>query len=173
MGAEAALLYLAAHLTLKHGGHWARMVWRYDLYLLLQANNGELDWETILKQAVVFGWEKSLAAAMRDVCQAFSLRLPKEIDVQLKALERRKTTPLRQSTTAPDLHTLNTWDFLRYLNWPARLRLAVGLLFPSPAYMHWHYQPQPAWAWPFYYPYRWMILLRDNWRAFRGQRKRV
>ncbi len=173
MGTEAALLYLSAHLTLKHGGKWNRLLWFYDLYLLLGEYQEQICWETVFRKAAEFRWEHALAQALLQTGSRFSLGLTGRVEEQLASLTRRDATPIRQNVLIPELHTLDTWGFLRYLQWSARFRMIFGLIFPSAAYMRWRYQPHPDLILPLYYPYRWGILLRDNWRAFNARRRKA
>src|SRR3989304_6451529 len=60
----AHLLYLSAHAMLQHGGASARMIWFYDIHLLLSRWGGRVRWSEALEQARVLQWDAALAAAL-------------------------------------------------------------------------------------------------------------
>jgi len=69
----ANLLYLAAHLFLKHRGASGRLLWLYDLHLLLRDCREVLDWDAVLSKADEFGWTSALYGALLAV-QGISVR---------------------------------------------------------------------------------------------------
>ncbi|MBM3749312.1 MAG: nucleotidyltransferase family protein, partial [Acidobacteria bacterium] len=159
----AHLLYLAAHLMLQHGGAQARLLWFYDLDLLIHRQADRLDWDELLRRAREFRWATALRAALQGVQERLGTPLPQGFldalaetdDHQAAHLVERRADPLQNSV-------INDWNFLLSLDWPARLRLALATAFPSPAYVRWRYQPRPGWLWPLCYPYRWLDMLRKG-----------
>jgi len=171
----AHLLYLAAHLMLQHGLAHARLVWYYDLHLLIARCGNQLDWNEILAQASELQWSAALEAALRGVQKRFHSPVPEDVlnvlasvsDYQAASLMRRKASV--EPTTVAGI-----WTSLTSLDWQTRLQVVCTNICPSPEYMCWRYRPKPAWLWPLYYPYRWFDILRDGlstiWRI--GRRKR-
>ncbi len=56
----ANLLYLAAHLFLKHQGGSDRLLWLFDIASLLERRGDEIDWAAALSQASALGWGEAL-----------------------------------------------------------------------------------------------------------------
>lgn len=152
---EANLLYLAAHLTLQHGGETARLLWFYDLLLLLQRWGDAIDWLTLKQQAIAMGWQPALTTALLGVEQRFQPVLPASVREQISLLIPGD----RPASQVPvDARTIRA---MRSLSWRGRLLLAWNLLFPAPEYMRQRYQPVPRWLWPCYYPVRWLEMVRE------------
>lgn len=159
----AQLLYSAAHLTLQHGGASARLIWYYDLHLLLTRQRSHLDWEQLLARAREFRWTAALLAALRGAQERFGTPLPIELlDTLEQAQDQRSARIVARKASAVQSRTTATRDKFTSLTWPARLRLAWSIAFPSPTYMRWRYEPRPTWLWPLYYPYRWFDIARDS-----------
>ncbi|HEY66458.1 MAG TPA: nucleotidyltransferase family protein [Caldilineae bacterium] len=159
----AHLLYLAAHLMLQHGGAQARLLWFYDLHLLVEKCGERIDWDALLRQAQAFPWTAALYMALKGaqerldtpIPDGFLDRLAEIDDPKVAHLVRRKAAPLQTRATS-------VWDRLASLSWQARGRFIWGLLCPRPAYMRWRYAPRPSWLWPLYYPYRWLDIAREG-----------
>jgi len=157
----AHLLYLAAHLALKHAGEQERLVWYYDLYRLATAPGEAVDWPAILDKARGFRWSAALRAALLGCVERFGWALPDGVIERLEAeaplherlyLQRRAARRSRWQAERVELETLRPL---------ARLLLLLALLFPSPAYLRWRYRPRREWLWPFYYLLRWMDVLGE------------
>ncbi len=54
----ANLLFLAAHLYLKHYGDSGRLIWLVDIYLLLERWGEAVDWRAVIVAAAEFGWTR-------------------------------------------------------------------------------------------------------------------
>lgn len=167
----AHLLYLAAHLALKHGEAQAYLRWFYDIHLLVTREGHRIDWEELMLRAEEFRWGAALHAALRGAQDRFATPLPNGFLETLAKIQDPQAARLIKRKTTVQTRAARTWDSLMSLSWPARLRLAWALAFPRPAYMRWRYEPRPAWLWPLYYPYRWFDILRDGlatlWRIVR------
>lgn len=156
----AQLLYLASHLTLQHSVTEARLLWLYDINLLIRQNKDSLNWPELITQAQDYGWESAMYAALNKVEEYFNPSIPEPIlevlaqthDQRANYLVHRKTQP-----TQTDITT--SWNRLLSLSWPARLHYVIVKTFPSPDFIRWLYDPQPEWLWPLYYPYRWLSLI--------------
>jgi hypothetical protein len=152
----AHLLYLAAHLMLHHGGAEARLIWFYDVHLMVEREGDGLDWDELVRRASQFRWAPALAAALRGARDRFGTRLPDGLLEELAVAGNGQTAWLVRRRAAP-LQTRATAVFAKVasLDWPARLRLMRAMLAPSAAYVRWRYKPRPPWLWPLCYPYRW------------------
>lgn len=51
--------------------------------------------------------------------------------------------------------------------WLKGIALALGLAFPSPAYMRWRYKLAHGWQVPFAYPYRWLDVAGEVLKTVR------
>lgn len=155
----AHLLYLAAHQRLRHGDVPARLLWLYDVDQLIR--RFEIDWNSVLEQAGVFGWEQALADVLAQA--AHTLETPGLASVLAKLAAGRADflLPATAASLTRRSRLRSTWTFLRRLRWKTRLLLVLALVFPSPAYLRWRYAPQPAWAWPFFYLVRWWQVSRE------------
>lgn len=176
----AHLLYLAAHLMLQHGGAQARLIWYYDLHLLIGQAGDRLDpstgsglrWEELLARAREFRWAPALHAALEGTQERFGTPLPAGfLDALAETQDQQAARSVARRAGPVQTRAVRTWDTLAAKSWRARLRHAWTLACPSPEYVRWRYEPQPAWLWPFYYPYRWLDILRDGlttvWRIVR------
>jgi len=155
----ASLLYAAAHLVLQHGPQ-ARMLWYYDLHLMLTRWAGAIRWEELPQIAGRLGWADALALGLQEAQAYFATPLPPGLLESLAPYSdpaARRIIDLRAS--AGDERQVATLVASQVYDLPTRLRLAVALAFPSPEYMRWRYQPSPEWVWPAYYLVRaWKML---------------
>lgn len=157
---EASLLYLSAHLMLQHGSG-PRLIWLYDLHLLLTRYAKILDWPLLFAQARLFGWEGALAAALDAVHARLGSPLPSAAQQALAPLTA--SSPMQSED-------FQFWarQALGGLPLTLRLRLLRGLLFPPREYMLWRYHPRPTWLWPLCYSARWAELFREGFaRVFK------
>jgi hypothetical protein len=155
------LLYLAAHLILKHGDGDDSLRWYYDLHLLIERWGDRIDWGALLDQARIFGWENALSAGVLGAADRFNTPLPPDLAAALRevALPERSVRMGEKPKQSPLEKTIAE---LGGLNWKSRIRLIITLIFPSRETIQWRYQPEPAWAWPLYYPYRWMLIVKEG-----------
>jgi hypothetical protein len=161
----AHILYLAAHLILQHGSTQKRLIWLYDLHLLITRYGDILDWTAIMKHARAFHWDIALNAALKNTHQYFGTVLPEHIEDRILSVHRTDM----QDMTMPEMSTVSRATLLKEelsnLTWRGRYYLVRSHLFPSPTYLRWRYQPQRAWLWPLYYPYRWVDIAGTALRA--------
>jgi hypothetical protein len=159
----AHLLYLAAHLMLQHGGAQARLLWFCDLDLLIRRQADRLDWDELLRCAREFHWATALRAALQGAQERLGTPLPPGVLAALAETYDHQAAHLVEGQTDPrQTRAIRVWNFLSSLDWQARLRLALAIVLPSPAYVRWRYQPRPGWLWPLCYPYRWLDMLRKG-----------
>jgi hypothetical protein len=152
---EAHLLYLCAHAEILHGEADFRLLRYFDLHRLVTCSD-QIQWATLVAQAASCGWTYATERALSIAQQYFSTPLPDEL---LGELRSRRTAA--EDISRVTRHQAATERGQKLLNrfadqpWPARVRLALGLAFPSAAYMRHRYQLDAGWKVPFYYPYRW------------------
>ncbi len=159
----AHLLYVAAHLMLQHGGNRARLLWFYDLHLLATKYHQYVDWNAILKQAVLLRWVAALYTALVECQERYDTRFPDGYLAELKTLGDVRDWQLVAFMKSPsDNRMVETFRHLPKMRRAVRLRLILTLIFPSPAYMRYRYKPSPEWLWPLYYLYRWVDVLSDG-----------
>lgn len=160
---EAHLLYLCAHAQLGHGESQFMLVRYLDIYHLIKAY-APLDWDEVVDQAVRLRWTYAVERALQVVEDYFGPVISPEIPAQLAA---RRPDDENFSLVLQRQEPGNRWDRL----WArmqgeqksGRVRMALALLFPPPAYIRWRYQVK-GWKVPFYYPYRWFDGLREMTR---------
>jgi hypothetical protein len=168
----AHMLYLAAHLMFQHGG--TRLLWYYDLHLLVSRYRDQMDWEEILRWARQFRWTAPLHAALKGVRDRFQTPLPdgflddlaKEPDPQAQSLLKHLSESARPRGE-------RIWNEMMRLSWRARLCFAWNHFFPSRAYVSWRYKPRPDWLWPLCYPYRWGVIFAGGLSAMSRWARRL
>ncbi len=157
------LLYLAAHLMLQHGAGDARLLWFYDIHLLLESWSARVDWDQLLTRAAEFRWSDALHRALQETRARFNTPISDEFLRALAATSDTKAARLiaRKARSSP-LRGPKYWHTFSTLNGSARFRFVAGMLFPNPAFMRWRYRLRTMWLVPLYYPLRWLEFLRDN-----------
>jgi hypothetical protein len=160
----ASILYDSAHLSYQHGIKQSRLLWFFDIHLLINKSIKWRDWERLFEQAYMLRWESALWAILAQVKYLFATALPTGILTAL-ALEgkissdssnlyRRKAFRTRTKATI-------VWELFQLLGYRERVIYSLGMIFPSRVYMLWRYKPDPEWIWPLYYPYRWMMMMKE------------
>lgn len=161
---EAHLLYLCAHAEIAHRGALA-LRHHFDLHRLI-TQTPAFDWGLALERAVALGWTEAVGRGLAISVEAFGTMIPAHALADLRQSRPAHEAPLH---TAERRALGNRWthmsDYLGTLGWQARLRMAVALIFPPPAYMRWRYHLRRGWQIPLYYPYRWFDVLREMARA--------
>lgn len=152
----AQLLHLAAHLVLRHGNTPTRLIWVYDLHLLV--GQSPIDWPLLVAQARALGWGAVVVAALAQASQCFGTPVPTWVLNALHEPLDARTAFYGPASTSYRLRT--TWSDLAQIDLPIRLRLLLRVIFPSRAYLRANYQPVWGKLWPLAYPYRWLKPLR-------------
>jgi hypothetical protein len=149
---------------LQHGGGQMRLIWLYDIHLLITHHAERLDWAELVQQAHRFRWAPALHAALQATQDIFGTALPPDVFANLAAMHDPQAARAVQRLSRPiSSRTAFFWNELVTLNWAARYALIRAYLFPTPAYLRWRYQTRlPDWLWPLYYPYRWFDLAQDS-----------
>ncbi len=165
---EAHLLYLAAHLMFQHSSSEPRLIWLYDLHLLVSRFGSRINWEEILVRAREFRWAAPLLASLKETKACFPTPLPDRFLEKLaEGVDHREQKLLQHLSLPARRRGESGWDEITCLSWPARLRFAWNHFFPNPAYVRWRYNPKPKWLWPFCYPYRWGVIFAEGLLALR------
>jgi hypothetical protein len=163
---SAHLLYLAAHLMFQHSGEGQRLIWTYDLHLLVKRYGDRLEWDEIRKRAREFRWSASLLLALQEAYELFSTSLPEGfLDALASDQDQESVDLLERESEWSRIRGESVWDELMCLSWPARLRFAWNHFFPSTDYVRWRYRPRPPWLWPLCYPYRWLVIVGEGLAA--------
>ena len=169
----AHLLYLSAHAMLQHGGASARMIWFYDIHLLLSRWGGRVRWSEALEQARVLQWDAALAAALERSRALFRTPLPagllEELAVEPPHRGARGAREVRRRRDPGRRRADVVWSELRSVGIGRGFLWALGILFPRPEYMRWRY-PQAGRLWPTFYPVRWARVLWEGSRALLRKR---
>ncbi len=167
---EAHLLYLCAHAEISHGEGQFRLLRYLDLHQLI-TQTPALNWQTVVNQAVAFGWTFAVERALGITQHWFATPLPEHLLAELRTVrpshEDVSVVLRRQALANRWEHTLNRFAAM---SWGVRLRLAGQLAFPPPGYMRWRYQIKQPWRVALYYPYRWWDVASE---IFRTARKRL
>jgi hypothetical protein len=156
------LLSLSAHLIWQHPQAYARLVWFYDLYLLLKRYMDELDWDLLAELALQAGWGQPLYHALAGVEQRFGWQAPGGFLQALCDGDARARLPAPAGRERERRMAAWMWAAMAELGWGQRLRGALELAMPHPEYMRWRYKLGAGWVAPLYYPVRWWQLLRDG-----------
>ena len=159
----AHLLYMSAHAMLQHGGASARMIWFYDLHLLISRRR--IRWAELLERAKSLQWEPALGAALARSRALFETELPAGLVEELEVPpEERRAREVRRRGDPDRSRAQIVWSELRSVGVRRGLLWAVGILFPRPEYMKWRY-PEAGRLWPANYPLRWARAVWEGGRA--------
>jgi hypothetical protein len=161
---ELELLYLCTHVTVQHGLAQARLIWLYDIHLLLSSI--ELDWGVTVSLAQKLGWVSPLLASIQVVENLFGTSIPEGLVDQLKREPPGVLSRVveRKARAVPS-RSLSTWYRWQDYPWRLRLRLVLAALLPRRDYIIYRYRPEPPWIWPLYYIYRWFDTITDSLKA--------
>ena len=154
----ANLLYLGAHLMLKHGGLRERLLWGYDIHELISKQGSEIDWNEVVERAAEFRWQAALESALLGVREAFGTPIPLGVLEELETLSDSRERDLVRQGVAAAGRWEKTQASMATLGWRARFRLALELVFPGKIFICRRYAPRPEWAWPIFYPWRWISV---------------
>lgn len=156
---EAHMLYLCAHAEIVHGEADFLLQRYLDLHRLV-ISAPDLDWGVVVRRAADFGWTYAVERAFQIAQRFFYTPLPSSVLDELRrarpAHENLARVIRRQEAVDAGERLLRRWDGL---DWGARLRLALGSFFPSPAYMRRRYGLDTGWQIALAYPYRWASAL--------------
>jgi hypothetical protein len=145
----AQLLHLSAHYMMHS---YQRLIWSYDLALLVSRCYGQIDWEDIIESAEEFGLSQVLYEVLSEVRERWGIRVP------VAYYERLRTTQMpwrgRMIFAATNRLSDAELDVLKGLGLKgARRKSAYWLrvMFPSRGYMQTRYQINNRGLMPLYY----------------------
>ncbi len=146
----AALLVIAAHQAEHH--RVRRLLWLYDIHLLISKEWETIDWEEARARAEEFQWSAALRASLVDAAYHFATVLP--VAGPLAALTGERIHQL-ESIELANSRPVAVLRLLRQLSWMGRLWLIRVSLVPGRRYMIKRYRPNPELLWPLFYMVRW------------------
>lgn len=150
----AQLVHLGAHAGLHHQD-FLRLIWLYDLALLVTRRGEDVDWHAADALARNTGLARPLRAVLDAMQAAWGVHLPVETEELFRpdrfALVERAVYAVTVSSHN-DARTLS--DILATPGVGAKLRYARRQLLPAPAYMREHYAIQRPFLLPAYYALR-------------------
>jgi hypothetical protein len=156
----AHTLYLAAHIWLQHGLSQAKLLWFYDLHLIINKFHKIIKWEELIYQSHNFQWTVALYETLTYMKKRFSTPVPEEFikDINTSHIEKRSAfyeRKAKQNNSRIDRYIarLSSMSISSSVIW------GFAKIFPNPKYIKWQYKPHPEWTWLLYYPYRWFELL--------------
>ena len=165
----AALLYACAHLELQHGASLGPLIWLYDIHLLAEVETKPVDWVELSKRAAENDWADAVLACLTRASRLFGTSVPTEALEELALASSEVSARHRKRSALLDNGPAeSTLQELRCLAWSDRLRLALAILFPAPPYLKWRY-PSLRRLWPLGYPYRWLVVLAEGFKALLRQ----
>lgn len=150
----AQLVHLGAHSALHHRGQ--RLLWLYDIALLLTRQRDEILWDELLAATRTFGLAQAMQMTLTQVRDAWNVSIPVDVLQSLNALQPTFTeravfvvTVARESHLRVTLDGLNTPGNLR-----TKLTYWLQQIFPTRAYMQIRYNVQNPRLLPLYYLWR-------------------
>jgi len=134
---EDLLIHLCLHL-LHHGGA-APLLWWHELGLMIRQTQATLNWPTVVAIAEQAGLSVLVGNVLETLRDRFGTDLPQSALTRLTA--RQSPSPVTTLLiNAPDISGREEFSQLVALpHVRAKLRYALGLLFPSPTYMRLRY----------------------------------
>jgi len=162
LGPEAQLLHLCGHLLLHHQGEG--LLWLHDIAEVIARYGRELDWETLLARGQECHLVLALQRGLERVHCDWRAPIPDQVLARLRALspslDERRVVGWLGGDHGPVVVRL--WHDLASMDsWPRRVRYAATSVFPSPSYMRSRYDIRHPFFLPLYYPYRWLVGLRE------------
>lgn len=160
----ATLLHLAAHLMLQHGDGPLRLLWLYDVHLLLTQQADALDWAALIDQAATSEWSGAVVAAVEQAHAHWATPLPSALALLRTQRTARERRFFERQAQGEQTIALTTWQTLQTQTWRERLRLLWSIACPPPHVMRVRYPPRHPWLLPLAYPRRWAML---GWAGLR------
>jgi hypothetical protein len=157
---EAHLLYLIAHVILQHGEIQFRLIWYFDLHLLITSAN--LDWQFVIDQAVALRWTYAVERALTLTGRFFKTPVPESVFKQLR--DRRPPEENLFHVIALQDEGIR-WEkvmtILAALPVREKFGLAFRIVLPPPTFMRHRYNVSSnRLIWPYYFS-RWFDQTRE------------
>lgn len=158
----AHLLYVAAHAMLEHGLSGVRLLWLYDVHLMLSHWASQVAWDELFDRARAFGWADALITTLRMTVSHFGTELPEAIAAQLSRDSRANSPTVSKAVSARSkLKLAEHGQRLAGLNLQARMWYTGAMIFPSPRYIRAHYGQMKHGWWPLGYVIHWITIMRS------------
>lgn len=161
---EAQFIHLAAHYSLHH--HTVRLIWLYDLALLIAAHRDDMNWDEVLTKLGAFKLTHSIQSTMAQVKQWWGVSLPDEV---VRGLLELSSGPyervLFSLASGGESQARVILDGIDLPTNRARLRYWLRHMFPTASYMRTRYRISNALLVPIYYVWR---IAAGGYRAARA-----
>jgi hypothetical protein len=164
LGPEAQLVHLCMHLQQHRAGGDFRLLWLYDIALVITVYLESIDWKQVIAQSRALNLVHPLQRILDQIEAEWLVPIPREVLREVRALcpskeEERALIWLSIAADSVERYALASLASLP--GWGARLGfLWRSLLFPSAGYMRHRYRISKPLLLPLYYPYRWLMGLR-------------
>lgn len=160
------LLYLCAHARLNHTR--LRLIWLYDIALLLERYGGEIDWDEFVRVAQALELAPAAAQILEWATEWWGTAVPDEPLALLRGTPSRTAARLVYAlVTSPQPEARVFADVFYQTGLRNKLTYAVQLLLPSRAYMQNRHPDDPMLRLPIRYVQRvWRItgmVARSLW----------
>ncbi|HST22436.1 MAG TPA: nucleotidyltransferase family protein [Blastocatellia bacterium] len=145
----AQLLHLSAHYMMHS---YRRLIWSYDLALLVARCYEQIDWEDVIESAEEFGLSQVLYEALSEVRKRWGIAIPVDSYERLRTIQM----PWRGRMVFAATNKLSDaeLDALKGLGLRGTLRKSaywLRVMFPSRGYMETRYQINNKGLMPLYY----------------------
>lgn len=164
----AHLLHAAMHASLKHGGDNARLLWLYDLHLII-TQCPVVDWSQLVAKAKDFHWAPAVNVVFRELRQLFDTPLPAWVLDSLNSEDQEARDLVTRVASRDDSRIIGALNHLAFLDVSLRSRWLAAVIFPDPDYMKWRYKPKHMWLLPACYFVRWSNMAYDGIRTLIGR----
>lgn len=138
----AQLVHLAVHASLNHK-HTPRLIWLYDLALLLARKGDELDWHAAAAFAQQAGLARSMFEVLTQMQEVWSVRAPKEMYELFRPPHSSLKERIAFALTAAEHNQARALsDALSAPTWRGKVQYGWRHLFPDANFMRRHYGVQ-------------------------------
>lgn len=150
---EAQFIHLAAHYALHH--HTERLIWLYDLALLIAAHRDDMKWDEVLTRLGAFELTRAVQSTTAQVKQRWGVSLPDEVVRGLQVLSSGPYERVLFSlASAGESQARVIMDGIDLPTNRARLRYWLRHMFPTASYMRTRYHISNSLLVPIYYLWR-------------------
>ncbi|RMF93795.1 MAG: hypothetical protein D6734_09290 [Candidatus Schekmanbacteria bacterium] len=173
MSDEDNLIYLCLHLRERHFEKArSRLIWWYDVYMLLKQSLNTLDCAYFLNTVSEYGAEKSVFSIIKTVKTLFGIELPKEIDdaigddietFELNKLIPEPTDQIKYQRVFVERDYLAEIKNIKGIT--KKIRILIGDIFPDSRYMVSYYRIENKALLPLYYLIRFKNVLIKGLKA--------
>lgn len=163
--AAAHFVHLAVHASLNHQNA-PRLIWLYDLALLVTRRANELDWDAAIAYTHASQLAYSVHEILRQTIETWQLEFPTDLAAAFRPRNTRWSERIAfRLTGASQNQARVVTDALAAPRWRDKLGYAARHLVPDARYMQKRYHIQKRWQLPFYYARR---LVESSWKLLRS-----